>query len=234
LFILLGIQQCILSINNLKIFTRGKQIKRYIQLTFLLNLKSIQMKLIPVCLLVSACSIFTSVKAQKTTLSTAETNALIVVHENQKLSLFVYDSLYAIWGINPFGNIRSAESQHVNFLNDVAGNYALELETNEPGNSVATFTTPQAETIYQESISKGSLSVVDALKMGARLEEMSLQVLHNAKAVTIKSDLLHTFDILAMGSKNNLQAFNRRLKMYGITYEPGFLEQKDFRNIINQ
>jgi len=192
------------------------------------------MKPIPVCLLICACAIFTSAKAQKTTLSTAETNALIVVHENQKLSLFVYDSLYAIWGINPFGNIRSAESLHVSFLNDVADNYALELETNEPGNSAATFTTPQAETIYQESISKGSLSVVDALKMGARLEEMSLQVLHNAKAVTIKSDLLHTFDILAMGSKNNLQAFNRRLKMYGITYEPGFLEQKDFRNIINQ
>src|SRR6476469_3748468 len=74
------------------------------------------MKPIPVCLLICACAIFTSAKAQKTTLSTAETNALIVVHENQKLSLFVYDSLYAIWGINPFGNIRSAESQHVSFL----------------------------------------------------------------------------------------------------------------------
>jgi hypothetical protein len=37
-----------------------------------------------------------------------------------------------------------------------------------------------------------------------------------------------------MGSKNNLQAFNRRLKMYGITYEPGVLEQKDFKNIINE
>src|SRR6476620_4362177 len=192
------------------------------------------MKLIPLCLLFCACFISAVTKAQKITLSPAETKALINLHDNQKLSLFVYDSLYAIWGINPFGNIRSAESQHVNFLDDVADNYALELETNEPGNSAATFTTPQAETIYQESISKGSLSVVDALKMGARLEEMSLQVLHNAKAVTIKSDLLHTFDILAMGSKNNLQAFNRRLKMYGITYEPGFLEQKDFRNIINQ
>ena len=57
---------------------------------------------------------------------------------------------------------------------------------------------------------------------------------HEAKAVTIKSDLLHTFDILAMGSKNNLQAFNKRLKMYGINYEPGLLDQKDFKNIISE
>jgi hypothetical protein len=78
------------------------------------------------------------------------------------------------------------------------------------------------------------LSVVDALKRGALLEEMSLLVLHEAKAVTIKSDLLHTFDILAMGSKNHLQAFNKRLKMYGVNYEPGILEPKDFKNIINE
>jgi len=61
-----------------------------------------------------------------------------------------------------------------------------------------------------------------------------LLALQEAKATTIKSDLLHTFDILAMGSKNNLQAFNKRLKMYGVTYEPGILEQKDFKNIINE
>jgi hypothetical protein len=220
--------------QNVKKFTPGKQIKSYFQLAFFLNLKSIYMKLIPVCLLVCACLLFTQSKAQKTSLSTAETKALITVHDNQKLSLHVYDSLFAIWGINPFGNIRSAESQHVLFLDDVAENYALELDTDKSENSTLEFSMPQTENIFHESISKGSLSVIDALKIGARLEEMSLQLLHDAKAVTIKSDLLHTFDILAMGSKNNLQAFNRRLKMYGITYEPGVLEQKDFKNIINE
>jgi len=192
------------------------------------------MKLIPLCLLFCACFISAVTKAQKITLSPAETKALINLHDNQKLSLFVYDSLFAIWGINPFGNIRSAESQHVDFLVDVAENYSVILDKNGSTDNKPGFTTPQAETIYHESISKGSLSVIDALKRGALLEEMSLLALHEAKAVTIKSDLLHTFDILAMGSKNNLQAFNKRLKMYGITYEPGLLDQKDFKNIISE
>jgi hypothetical protein len=192
------------------------------------------MKLTPVCLLISACLFCSVTIAQKITLSPAETKALINVHDNQKLSLFVYDSLFAIWGINPFGNIRYAEDQHVHFLDDVAENYALVLDENGISNNNPGFITQQAETIYQESISKGSLSVVDALKRGALLEEMSLLVLHEAKAVTIKSDLLHTFDILAMGSKNHLQAFNKRLKMYGVNYEPGILEPKDFKNIINE
>lgn len=192
------------------------------------------MKLIPLCLLVCACFIISVTKAQKITLSSAETKALINVHDNQKLSLFVYDSLYAIWGINPFGNIRSAESQHIDFLDDVAENYDVVLDKNKSTDSKPGFITLQAENIYHESISKGSLSVIDALKRGALLEEMSLLVLHEAKAVTIKSDLLHTFDILAMGSKNHLQAFNKRLKTYGITYEPGILEQKDFKKIISE
>jgi hypothetical protein len=192
------------------------------------------MKLIPLCLLVCACFISSVTKAQKITLSSAETKALINVHDNQKLSLFVYDSLYAIWGINPFGNIRSAESQHIDFLDDVAENYDVVLDKNKSTDSKPGFITLQAENIYHESISKGSLSVIDALKRGALLEEMSLLVLHEAKAVTIKSDLLHTFDILAMGSKNHLQAFNKRLKTYGITYEPGILEQKDFKKIISE
>jgi hypothetical protein len=192
------------------------------------------MKLIPLCLLLCACYISVVTKAQKITLTPAETKALINLHDNQKLSLFVYDSLFAIWGINPFGNIRSAESQHVDFLVDVAENYDVVLDKNGSTDNKPGFTTPQAETIYHESISKGSLSVIDALKRGALLEEMSLLALHEAKAVTIKSDLLHTFDILAMGSKNNLHAFNKRLKMYGITYEPGLLDQKDFKNIISE
>ena len=192
------------------------------------------MKPIPLCLVISACFFYSVSMAQKVTLSSAETKALINVHDNQKLSLFVYDSLYAIWGINPFGNIRSAESQHVQFLHDVAQDYALALNDDSQGNNAPGFSTPQAETMFHESISKGSSSVIDALKRGAFLEERNLLALQEAKATTIKSDLLHTFDILAMGSKNNLQAFNKRLKMYGVTYEPGILEQKDFKNIINE
>jgi hypothetical protein len=93
------------------------------------------MKLTPVCLLISACLFCSVTIAQKITLSPAETKALINVHDNQKLSLFVYDSLFAIWGINPFGNIRYAEDQHVHFLDDVAENYALVLDENGISNN---------------------------------------------------------------------------------------------------
>ena len=50
---------------------------------------------------------------QTVSLKQQEKDAILYMREEEKLARDVYDSMYAKWKVNPFGNIRQSEQTHM-------------------------------------------------------------------------------------------------------------------------
>ncbi len=76
--------------------------------------------------LLLAIQLFLSAQSQLTaTLSKAEKEGLLYMQEEEKLARDVYDSMYAKWEVNPFGNIRQSERVHMNRMSTLAVTYGI-------------------------------------------------------------------------------------------------------------
>ncbi len=79
-------------------------------------------------------------------------------------------------------------------------------------------------------VAQGSASLVEALQVGALIEELDIADLR-ARASTAP-DVQFVFDNLERGSRNHLRAFVRQLNSRGATYAPSHLSRADFDAIV--
>lgn len=185
-------------------------------------------------LLFAALPALLTVQSQSvTTLSPAEKNGLLYMQEEEKLARDVYDSMYAKWEVNPFGNIRQSERMHMSRMNTLSVTYAIKNEQAFTNDKAGSFLNPELAKIYKELIASGSQSLVDALKAGAKIEELDIADLDERMAQTKKEDILTAYKFLRMGSENHLRAFVRRLKSQGVEYQPEFIKKEMFDTIIS-
>lgn len=165
-------------------------------------------------------------------LNKQEKEGLQFMREEEKLARDVYDSMYAKWEVNPFGNIRYSERVHMNRMKGLLDQFKLEdpvgLSNDQPGE----FRNPEMKKIYRDLVQSGSLSLSDALKAGAKIEELDIADLDIRISQTKNEDVLIAYRFLRMGSENHLRAFVRRLKAQGISYQPEHLSQQEFDRII--
>jgi len=185
-------------------------------------------------LLFAALPALLTVQSQSvTTLSPAEKNGLLYMQEEEKLARDVYDSMYAKWEVNPFGNIRQSERMHMSRMNTLSVTYAIKNEQAVTNDKAGSFLNPVLAKIYTELIASGSQSLVDALKAGAKIEELDIADLDERMAQTKKEDILTAYKFLRMGSENHLRAFVRRLKSQRVEYKPEFIKKEMFDTIIS-
>lgn len=185
-------------------------------------------------LLIFIWAIPVACSAQQTgVLEPKEKEALVYMREEEKLARDVYDSLYARWNINPFGNIRHSEQVHMDKMKALLETYGIEDPVADVNEKPGIFSSSVLQHLYQELTSSGSQSVTTALLAGAKIEEMDISDLNARMALTSRNDINTTFRYLVMASENHLRAFVRRLKSEGINYEPVILEHKEFDRIIS-
>ena len=75
-------------------------------------------------------------------------------------------------------------------------------------------------------------SALDALKVGALIEELDIVDLRVALSETENPDVQSVFENLMRGSRNHLRSFYRLITSAGETYEPQYLSQEDFDEIV--
>jgi hypothetical protein len=148
-----------------------------------------------------------------------ESSGLTYMREEEKLARDVYDSMYTKWEVNPFGNIRQSERVHMDRMKTLLSTYGIE--------------DPVLQKFYNELIKSGTASLTDALKAGAKIEELDIADLDERIAQTKKEDILTAYKFLRMGSENHLRAFVRRLKSQGVDYQPVLLKKELFDAIIS-
>ena len=163
------------------------------------------------------------------TFTTSEMDILLKAKDEEKLAQDVYTTMYTKWGSQVFSNISRAESTHLNaIITLLADNGSADATLA----TVGTFSNPATKTLYDNLISQGNLSLEEALKVGAAIEELDIRDLTLFESQTTNSNIKLVFENLIKGSRNHLRAFNRQLTILGTTYTPKYLDVTSFQAIV--
>ena len=166
-----------------------------------------------------------------TALSADEIAALQFMREEEKLAHDVYVYLYGVWGEIIFDNISASETSHTEAIRLLLVKYGLDDPA--AGKPAGVFTDPDLQALYTALIAKGSTSKIDALTVGATIEEKDIKDINTKKAITDEADILAVYDSLLCGSRNHLRSFNQALLALGVTYVPQFITQAEWDAIAN-
>ncbi|GAB4505841.1 MAG: hypothetical protein Fur0043_28410 [Anaerolineales bacterium] len=162
-------------------------------------------------------------------LSAEEAASLLYMREEEKLARDVYNALYAAWGQTTFTNIAVSEQAHMDEIKLLLDRYALADPALEP----ASFSDPGLAALYDRLLAQGSLSLPDALKIGAAIEEIDILDLQERLAQTDNADIQQVYNNLMMGSYNHLNAFVGALQAQsGETYQPQYLSAEAYAAIV--
>jgi hypothetical protein len=164
-------------------------------------------------------------------LSEEETAGLIYMREEEKLARDVYITLYEGWGLPVFKNISQSEQAHTEAVKGLLEAYGLDDPVNI--DEVGVFSDPEIQELYDQLILQGSQSLVDALKVGATIEEIDILDLEERLEQTDEPDIQRVYGNLLNGSSNHLRAFVSTLKRQtGEDYSPQYMSQEAFDAII--
>ena len=162
-------------------------------------------------------------------LTESELASLLKMKEEEKLARDVYTVLAQKWGTQVFTNISKAENNHLNAIILLLSSYgSTETAISEAG----VFTDAAVHTLYNDLVAKASVSVEEAYKAGALIEDMDIKDLNIALGTTTNENVILAFENLEKGSRNHLRAFNRQLTTLGIVYTPVFITQTDYDLIV--
>lgn len=164
-------------------------------------------------------------------LDSVEEEGLLYMREEEKLARDVYLTLYDLWGVAAFDNIASSEQSHMDALLNAINRY--DLEDPAAGLGVGEFTNPDLQALYDQLVTQGSQSLVEALRVGAAIEEIDILDLQEYIAQTDNADLQRVYQRLMQGSENHLRAFVSELAQQGESYLPQSLSWDAYEAIIN-
>lgn len=165
-------------------------------------------------------------------ISAAEEAGLYFMREEEKLAHDVYSKLYDQEGQKVFDNIANSESTHTEAVKSLIDRYQL---TDPVGsNDEGVFSDPVLQGLYDALIAQGSSSLVDALLVGAAIEEIDIIDIESRKLEIVDNeDIVLVYDNLVKGSRNHLRAFVSNLENQGIQYTPQYLDQNVYNDVIS-
>ena len=143
----------------------------------------------------------------------------------------VYLALYEQWGMQVFSNIAGSEATHMEALKTLLDRYGLADPVE--GKANGEFANEELQALYDQLVEQGSQSLVEALKVGAAIEEIDILDLDKYVAQTDKDDIERVYDNLTRGSRNHLRAFVSSLERQGVHYERAYLSPDAFDEILN-
>lgn len=166
-----------------------------------------------------------------TTLTAEEVEDLLHMREEEKLARDVYITLYDMYKIQVFSNISKSEQTHMNAVKTLIDKYQLKDPVTDDG--IGKFSNPKFTELYNTLIERGKKSVVDAITVGALIEDLDIKDLQEALKRTDKSDIKLVYENLMKGSKNHIRAFIRQLQRYGETYTPTYITKEELEAILS-
>ena len=149
---------------------------------------------------------------QATALTDDEKYWMTYMREEEKLARDVYTSLGAQWNLPVFTNIARSEQTHMDSVKTLLDRYGVQDPA--AGTAPGEFRNPVLQQLYNDLISQGTISVVDALKVGVLIEETDIVDLDKAIAATQHNDIRTVYENLRQGSLNHLNSFESILAGY--------------------
>lgn len=165
-------------------------------------------------------------------LTDAELNDLLFMREEEKLAGDVYRALYDLHDLSMFENIASSEDSHTAAVKLLLDRY--ELADPADGRADGDFQNTDLQQLYDALVARGTASLLDALYVGAAIEELDIADLDNAIGrLDNNDDIALVYENLQKGSRNHLRAFYRQIVDAGGSYSPEYLSQEAFDDVVN-
>jgi hypothetical protein len=163
------------------------------------------------------------------TLTEAEISSLMEMREEEKFAREVYLAMNAKYNYRTFANIAKSENAHTSAVLYLIKGFGL----TDPSPVGATeFSNQLFSDLYAQLTAKGSVSLVEALKVGAFIEEYDIADLQRHLAETENATVAKVYGNLLRGSKFHLKAFTYALKVQGATYTPTVISVEAYNEII--
>lgn len=162
-------------------------------------------------------------------LSTVEKNDLLVLREEEKLARDVYLYAYDKYGETIFNSIASSEQKHMDKLLGLLTTYNIA----DP--ALATrgdFTNQMLQTLYNDLTAQVDISLLDALKVGATIEDLDIKDIIDFESRTNKTAILNVYEKLRCGSRNHMRSYYGQLLNNSVTYMPQFISSAELTEII--
>ena len=181
--------------------------------------------------MIDAEKFFAEVEVLDSVLTDEEIRGLIQMREEEKLARDVYDAMFEKWGLNIFTNISGSEQTHTDTIK-----YLLDIyEVSDPvtNDERGVFTSSVYQELYTNLVTQGETSLVDALIVGATIEDLDIYDLQELLKETTNVDIISAYENLAKGSRNHMRAFDRLIERNGGVYEAQYLSQEEIDEILD-
>jgi hypothetical protein len=166
----------------------------------------------------------------KIALTHEEIDDLLFLREEEKLARDVYLYSYNKYNVQIFKNISNSEIQHMNNVLQLLNKYNLQ-DSASP--NIGEFHNVTLQSVYNELIIQSDISLLEALKIGDKIEDLDIRDIGLNEARTSKLDILSLYSTLKCGSRNHLRNFNNQVLQNNGFYIPEFISQEEFNDIIS-
>lgn len=170
----------------------------------------------------------TSVSSTKS-VDKVEEKDLLFMREEEKLARDVYIFAYSQWGNTVFDSISESEQEHTDKILALLVKYNLEDPALE---AEGEFNDEELQHLYNDLIGEVQNSEISALYVGTAIEEIDIIDILDAIERTDNRDIKTVYENLLDGSKSHLRAFVKVLETRGIVYEPRFIDEDFYNEII--
>lgn len=178
---------------------------------------------------VTGCSKNDEINEITLELSNLEKQDLIFLREEEKLARDVYLYAFEEYQEQIFYNISQSEQQHMNSVLYLFNKYNLEDPIIE---ELGVFSNQDLQQLYNQLTAQVDISIIEALKVGATIEDLDIKDIDEFELNTQSLDILNVYSGLKCGSRNHLRSFVLELDLNSISYSPQFISNEEYNEII--
>lgn len=164
-------------------------------------------------------------------LTQAEIDDLKFLREEEKLARDVYLFSYNKYQVSIFNNISQSEQKHMNSVLNLMNKYGI---PDSASTEIGVFNNTDLQQLYTALTTQANISLIEALKVGATIEDLDINDIDDFISNTNKSDILNIYDNLTCGSKNHIRSYTSQLSSNGETYIPQFISNEYYITILNE
>ncbi len=163
-------------------------------------------------------------------LTNEEEAGLVYMREEEKLARDVYAALAPTATQPIFANIGASEQTHMDAVKVLLDRYGIA----DPAATTAMgqFVNPDLQKLYNDLVAQGGVSLEQALRVGALIEEVDIVDLDAYLQGTNEQAIKLVYDSLENGSRNHLRAFVNNLQRQGVDYQPVKLSTEAYNAIM--
>ena len=150
-------------------------------------------------------------------LTDEQKDKLFFIYQEEKLARDVYITLgnmYVQANTNTFSSIQKSEQRHIDAAQGLCEKYGIDITgVNEEG--IGNFVLPVMQQYYDDLVAQGSISLLEAYKVGVFIEELDIEDLTDIiDNYGMPSDVVNVYTNLREGSYNHLEAYETAIENF--------------------